>query len=1095
MKKKRILGAFLALSAFALMTGSTLTSCEKNITSTSTSTAQQETHAITIVSTVDATVKVDKTSAKAGETVTISISDIIEDKEFDSVTVNDGKVKTTTVKKGETYTFVMPDEDVSVSVSFKDKVYSAHAITVNQIKGFTVEFYKEDAKVTSAVYRDEIEVRITTTSTTQRVKNLTSDDVSLTQSENNPSIYTFVMPDEEVTLALTVENIPSHKLSAELGAGATGKFFIDGKEVTTALEGQTVVFALEIDEDHTFTSINWSGVQAPTTEQPNYQFVMGTSDVTVTVVTAEIPSFNITVAPVTGGSVEVLVDGVAGNKAKEGKAITLNITLEPHYLFKEIKVNDGEVQLTTVTEGVQYIFEMPAKAVTISLTTEYSAQFYSINSITSIEPGCEITNDVKVGDEYAEGEDVVLQISRGDTNRFTSYELLVNDTRYAFEESSTYNVYEVTFKMPSADADLTIIPLSSPTEDGLTLTAIECDNSLVDFYGLKVGEKYTLQDLYFFVIPKAGTKINDVYYYLDDSTTRRYANESSYTAPNLYYLYNYSITDETSFKIEIDAEYVGIKTITLVNDEHLNLEGLKDSYTPGEEVEFTVTADEGWYYVDCTVETESGSSVYTSGYGDEVSFTMPEENVIITFIVGQPKQINVTENEFIASYKITDDDDWSGTEITELAPGHTASIEAEPVEGYEITNIYYQEGKACDEGWSGWTFDYPEEGEINIVFEVTQRRKVTYDSSSEAYTITGLDADYLPGDEVEFTVHNNLGYKITGVSLDDETVELIPNQYTHQKYSFVMPDKDIAIKVTTEVVTTHTLTFSQPEGLGTVNVYNAYRDKINSGDSVNAGEELTLSLGAVENGFILNSISLVTETGTTVLTEGTGGEYHFTMPSKNAEIVFDMTEEEKHPITLNSTDERISMTIREGDSSWGDTYEQGYVGHRMNVEISLDDETEAEYLDGSQFKVQTASGTDVELLSDISTLKSSTINVKFIMPAEEVIITPATAKYPTYTPTFVGEVEQNITFRDGYSSDSNIVDLKNGVKAGTRVIAFLNETADTTNYNYSIAGYTMDGETKDYFRSEYTFYRAGDYISLEIPDSDFYVELIITAKA
>ncbi len=516
--------------------------------------------------------------------------------------------------------------------------------------------------------------------------------------------------------------------------------------------------------------------------------------------------------------------------------------------------------------------------------------------------------------------------------------------------------------MPSAAADLTIIPLSSPTEDGLTLTAIECDNSLVDFYGLKVGEKYTLQDLYFFAIPKAGTKINDVYYYLDDSTTRRYANESSYTAPNLYYLYNYSITDETSFKIEIDAEYVGIKTITLVNDEHLTLEGLKNSYTPGEEVEFTVTADEGWCYVDCTVETESGSSVYTSGYGDEVSFTMPEENVIITFSVGQPKQINVTENEFIASYKITDDDDWSGTEITELAPGHTASIEAEPVEGYEITNIYYQEGKVCDEGWSGWTFDYPEEGEINIVFEVTQRRKVTYDSSSEAYTITGLDADYLPGDEVEFTVHNNLGYKITGVSLDDETVELIPNQYTHQRYSFVMPDKDIAIKVTTEAVTTHTLTFSQPEGLGTVNVYNSYRDKINSGDSVNAGEELTLSLGAVENGFILNSVSLITESDTTVLTEGTGGEYHFTMPSENAEIVFDMTEEEKHPITLNSTDERISMTIREGDSSWGDTYEQGYVGHRMNVEIRLDDETEAEYLDGSQFKVQTASGTDVELL-------------------------------------------------------------------------------------------------------------------------------------
>ena len=1093
MKKKRILGALLVFSAFALTTGSALTSCETTPPTSSNETSKQETHSISVVSTTDAKVSTDKTSAKAGETVTVSISQVVEGKEFANISINDGKVQTTAVKEGVTYTFVMPDEDVSVAVTFKDKVYSAHSLSVNQIEGFTVEFYKDDAKVASAVYRDEIEVRVTTTSTTQRVKNLVSDDVKLTQSKTDPDIYTFVMPDQDVSLTLTVENIPSHTLTAKLGEGATGKFFVSGKEVTTALEGQTVVFALEIDEDHSFTSINWSGVQAATTEQASYQFVMGTSDVTVTVITAEIPSFNITVAPVTGGSVEVLVDGVKGDKAKEGKAITLNITLEPHYLFKDIKVNDGEVKLTAVTEGKQYIFEMPAKAVTVTLTTEYSAQSYSITSIQTIEKGCEVLNDVKVGNEYAEGEDVVLRIKEGSTYKFSSYELLVNGTSYAFESTASSSEYEVTFKMPSADAELIIAPVSDPVEDGLTLTSIEYDDSLVDFYGLKVDQKYKLQDLYFYVIPKAGTKIKDIYYYLDESTTKRFASPS-YNTPNLYYLYNYSITDETSFRIEIDAEYVGVKTVTLVNDEHLTLEGLKDSYTPGDDVEFTVTADEGWYYVDCTVETETGDNVYTSGYGDEVEFTMPEENVIITFIVGQPKKINVTPNEFIASYSITDDDDWSGEEITELAPGHTAKIEAEPVEGYEITNIYYQEGKACYEGWSGWTFDYPEEGEINIVFEVAQRRKVTYEES-EAYTITGLDDDYLPGDEVEFTVHNSLGYKITDVSLDDETIDLTPNQYSHQKYSFIMPDKDVAIKVTTESVTTHSLTFTKPEGIGTVNISNAYGERINSGDKVNAGEELTIGLGSVNNGFTLNSISLVTASGTTTLTEGTGGEYQFTMPAEDAEIVLDLTEEEKHPITLNSTDDRISMTIREGDSSWGDTYEQGYVGHRMNVEIKLNDPNEIEYLDGSQFKVQTASGTDVELLNDITTFKSTTLNIKFIMPAEEVIITPVTAKYPTYTPTFVGEVEQYITFRNGYGSNAPIVDLNNGVKAGTTIVAWLNDNAQTDTNKYTITGYTMENDVKKYFREEYSFHYTGDYISLSIPDSNFYIELIITPKA
>lgn len=1103
MKKKNLLKGLVALSFLGLASTGVLTSCNQTSSSQPTadtdpnnppsSNTDVESYSITVASVAGATVTADKESAEEGEKVTITISNIQEDKEFDSISINGGEVEATAVTAGQTYTFVMPDENITVVVTLKDKVYEAHAIKINEVAGFTVEFYKGTDKVTSAVYRDEIEVRITSTSTTQRVKSLTSNDVTLTEKSDNT--YSFVMPDKEVVLSLEVENIPSHSLTATLGDGATGGFYVDGSQVTSALEGQEVTFHITIDDDYAFKSITWTGIELATTYQESYQFIMGTNDISVSVLTDPIPTYGITVTPVTGASVQVLADGVEVTEAKADEVITIKVESEPHYVFTDIQVNAGDVELTPVVEGSEYTFKMPSAAVTIDVSVQYVKQEFTISDIQIIEPGCTITNDVKEGDKFLEGSDVTITISSGDYN-FDDYRLTVNGVKYE-TASESYSGYTFTFTMPSEDANLVIYPIQKSNENGTILSEIHYDHSLVTLYGLDVGEKYSLTSTYFLVVPKPGVYINSVDATYEDNTAISVYPSSA----NLYNILDYYGGSHTSFSITIDAEYVGEKTIEFVNDEHVTIDGLnKDTYMPGEDVYFNITPEDGYYYVDCEIITESGTTIdnEASSYSDyDIEFTMPKENVIITLNVGQPKHINVTESEYIESYELLDSS-FFGNPITELAPGQTCYIKAYPIDGYEITNIYYQDGKACKEAYSDntWSFEYPDEGDINITFEVAQRRKVTYDETSVAYEITGLATDYMPGDTVEFTVHNNLGYKITNISLDDKSIALTPSKYSYNKYSFEMPDKDVSIVVETEEVNTHTINFEIPDGITSLNIRDAYDDYIYSGDAVNVGETFTIGLGRVNTGFTLDSINLVTPSGTTPVEE-VDGEYAFVMPDEDVTITAVLSEEEKHPITLNTTDERITYTIKDEAGRYGETFEQGYVGHEMNIEIRLNDPTGVSYLDGSKFEVKTASGADVQI-EDISTIKSSTINVRFTMPDEEVIITPTVGQYELAMPAFVGDVEDYIVFKDG-SSWGNTIDITQGVLPG-KEICITNQNANFDAFEYSINVYLASDETKtnliDYsYGTPSTIDSSYKSLYFTVPDGDFVVELTITPKA
>ena len=229
MKKRKNLALCLLLGSLVLTTGLVLSSCQGNNPNENQNDnpggnenpgenpgtddpgkdpePEEKTYKVSFAANEEVEMKVDKAEYKKGETVTITLNVKNVDKTVDLVKLSiEGEVTVVTVDK--TYTFVMPESDVTVTVTLKDREYGQRALTVNQVEGFAVKFFVNDQEVTSAKKYDEVTVKVESTSTTKRFKSLTSTGISLKEVEKGKE-YTFTMIDAEVALVLEVENIPS----------------------------------------------------------------------------------------------------------------------------------------------------------------------------------------------------------------------------------------------------------------------------------------------------------------------------------------------------------------------------------------------------------------------------------------------------------------------------------------------------------------------------------------------------------------------------------------------------------------------------------------------------------------------------------------------------------------------------------------------------------------------------------------------------------------------------------------------------------------------------------------------------------------------
>lgn len=290
-------------------------------------------------------------------------------------------------------------------------------------------------------------------------------------TEKAKTVYTFTMPDGDVTISVT-KAAKTYAVKVADANKDTLKITSPEADLDKVAEGTSVTVVATPKDGYTLTAdgvvVTYGDNQTlkatPDTEKANtYTFAMPAGDATVSAAFEEVKKYNVTVA----GTVENGTVGVEPKTAAAKDVVTVTVTPNTNF-----KYTDGSLKATYTDGGTKkeindfkavdgkentYTFEMPAADVTVSAAFEpVKVETYSV-TIKSSDYGevkADKATDLKAGDT------VTLTVTPAD-NMYTLAQLAKNglvikdsentDVPYTtVEEGKTY-----TFEMPAADVTVT----------------------------------------------------------------------------------------------------------------------------------------------------------------------------------------------------------------------------------------------------------------------------------------------------------------------------------------------------------------------------------------------------------------------------------------------------------------------------------------------------------------------------------------------------------------------------------------------------------------------------------------------------------------
>lgn len=314
-------------------------------------------------------------------------------------------------------------------------------------------------------------------------------------TEKAKTVYTFTMPDGDVTISVT-KNAKTYAVKVADGV-TNGKLEItDPKaDLNKVTAGTTITVVATPKDGYTLTAdgvvVTYGDNQTlkatPDTEKANtYTFAMPAGDATVSAAFEEVKKYNVTVA-------DTVENGTVGVEQKTAAAKdVVTVTVTPNTNFK---YTDGSLKATYTDGGTKkeindfkavdgkentYTFEMPAADVTVSAAFEpVEVKTYSV-TINSSDNGtvtADKTTGLKVGDT------VTLTVNPIDKpellTKLSQEGLTITDSKGTKIEPETADEGKTyTFKMPADNvtvtAQFTIEEYSILTEvepkDGGTIT-------------------------------------------------------------------------------------------------------------------------------------------------------------------------------------------------------------------------------------------------------------------------------------------------------------------------------------------------------------------------------------------------------------------------------------------------------------------------------------------------------------------------------------------------------------------------------------------------------------------------------------------------
>lgn len=290
-------------------------------------------------------------------------------------------------------------------------------------------------------------------------------------TEKAKTVYTFTMPDGDVTISVT-KAAKTYEVKVADANKDTLKITSPEADLDKVAEGTSVTVVATPKDGYTLTAdgvvVTYGDNQTlkatPDTEKANtYTFAMPAGDATVSAAFEEVKKYNVTVA----GTVENGTVGVEPKTAAAKDVVTVTVTPNTNF-----KYTDGSLKATYTDGGTKkeindfkavdgkentYTFEMPAADVTVSAAFEpVKVETYSV-TIKSSDYGevkADKTADLKAGDT------VILTVTPAD-DMYKLAQLAENGLKVTYTdaagtaqpvtvaEGTEANTY--TFEMPAAD--------------------------------------------------------------------------------------------------------------------------------------------------------------------------------------------------------------------------------------------------------------------------------------------------------------------------------------------------------------------------------------------------------------------------------------------------------------------------------------------------------------------------------------------------------------------------------------------------------------------------------------------------------------------
>lgn len=288
-------------------------------------------------------------------------------------------------------------------------------------------------------------------------------------TEKAKTVYTFTMPDGDVTISVT-KAAKTYEVKVADANKDTLKITSPEADLDKVAEGTSVTVVATPKDGYTLTAdgvvVTYGDNQTlkatPDTEKANtYTFAMPAGDATVSAAFEEVKKYNVTVA----GTVENGTVGVEPKTAAAKDVVTVTVTPNTNF-----KYTDGSLKATYTDGGTKkeindfkavdgkentYTFEMPAADVTVSAAFEpVKVETYSVTATKGGE-GTVKVNGTEVGeaDTVIDGlkadAGVDLTIVPGTGAQLAAGGLVIQDSqnkdiKYTTGENNTY-----TFKMPA----------------------------------------------------------------------------------------------------------------------------------------------------------------------------------------------------------------------------------------------------------------------------------------------------------------------------------------------------------------------------------------------------------------------------------------------------------------------------------------------------------------------------------------------------------------------------------------------------------------------------------------------------------------------